>query len=94
MKKFTITIRVNEALKIEFTKAAKAAGSSGAELLRSFMKKYIEEQKAALQHDWFRRQVLIGRVSADAGNLIPAAEVEAKFAAKRAATRRRLQAGR
>jgi hypothetical protein len=36
--------------------------------------------------------VQIGLESANAGNLIPSAEVEAKFAAKRTATRRRLKA--
>jgi hypothetical protein len=40
---------------------------------------------------WLRRQVQIGLDSANVGNLIPAAEVEAEFAAKRAATRRRLE---
>jgi hypothetical protein len=34
----------------------------------------------------------MGLDSANAGNLIPSAEVEAKFAAKRAATLRRLEA--
>jgi len=44
-------------------------------------------------HDaWFRRQVQAGLDSANAGHLIPAAEVEATFTAKRALTRRRLEA--
>jgi len=44
-------------------------------------------------HDaWFRRQVKIGLDSAHAGNLVSAEEVEAEFAARRAATRRRLEA--
>jgi len=42
---------------------------------------------------WFRRQVQAGLDSANAGRLIPAAEVEARFAEKRAATRRQLKAG-
>ncbi|HET8554379.1 MAG TPA: hypothetical protein VFL78_06095 [Rhodanobacteraceae bacterium] len=41
---------------------------------------------------WFRREVEAGMAEANAGNLIPAAEVEARFAAKREATRRRLEA--
>lgn len=46
--------------------------------------------EAAAYDTWFRGQVQIGIDSANAGNLIPAAEVEAKFAAKREATRRRI----
>lgn len=46
-----------------------------------------------LAHDvWFRRQVQIGLDSANAGKLIPSSEVEAKFAAKRVATRRKIEA--
>ncbi len=46
-----------------------------------------------LAHDvWFRRQVQTALGSANAGNLIPSAEVEAKFAAKRAESRRKIAA--
>ena len=44
-------------------------------------------QRETAEHDaWFRRQVQAGLDSANAGRLIPAAEVEARFAEKRAAT--------
>lgn len=44
-------------------------------------------QREAAEHDaWFWRQVQAGLDSANAGRLIPAAEVEARFAEKRAAT--------
>ncbi|MGD0630964.1 MAG: hypothetical protein ABR987_16675 [Terracidiphilus sp.] len=39
---------------------------------------------------WFRRQVQIGIDEADRGELIPAEEVEAEFAALRAAAQRKL----
>jgi len=56
------------------------------------MRDFVRQQQEAAEHDtWFRRQVQIGLDSANAGNLIPAVEVEAKFAAKRAATRRRIE---
>ena len=93
MSEATFTFRVDEALKSEFSTAAKARDRSGAQLLRDFMREFVQQQQEAAAHDaWFRRQVQIGLDSANAGNLIPAAEVEAKFAAKRAATRRRLEA--
>lgn len=93
MSEATITFRVDESLKIEFSTAAKSRDRTGAQLLRDFMRDFVRQQEEATAHDaWFRRQVQIGLDSANAGNLIPAAEVEAQFAAKRAATRRRLEA--
>jgi predicted transcriptional regulator len=93
MSEATFTFRVDEALKSEFSTVAKARDRSGAQLLRDFMREFVQQQQEAAAYDaWFRRQVQIGLDSANAGNLIPAAEVEAKFAAKRAATRRRLEA--
>ena len=92
MREATFTFRVDEALKTEFSTVAKAHDRSGAQLLRDFMREFVQQQDAAAHDAWFRRQVQIGLDSANTGNLIPAAEVEAKFAAKRVATRRRLEA--
>jgi predicted transcriptional regulator len=47
------------------------------------------DDQAKSYDDWFRRQVLIGLESANAGKLIPAEDVEAEFAARRAETRRK-----
>jgi predicted transcriptional regulator len=92
MSEATFTFRVDESLKDQFTTAAKDRDRTAAQLLRDFMRDFVKQQHEAREHDaWFRRQVQIGLSSADDGNLIPAAEVEARFAAKRAATRRRLE---
>lgn len=94
MSESTFTFRVDESLKSEFAAAAKNRDRNAAQLLRDFMREFVQQQQQeAAAHDaWFRRQVQIGLDSANGGKLIPAAEVEAKFAAKRAATRRRLEA--
>jgi predicted transcriptional regulator len=93
MTEATFTFRVDESLKDQFTTAAKERDRTGAQLLRDFMRDFVRQQQEVAEHEaWFRRQVQIGLDSANAGKLIPAAEVEAKFAAKRAATRRRLEA--
>ena len=93
MNEATFTFRVDESLKEQFTTAAKSRDSNDAQLLCDFMRDFVLQQQEGSEHDaWFRRQVQIGLDSANAGNLIPAAEVEAKFAARRAATRRRLDA--
>lgn len=95
MSEATFTFRVDESLKDQFMTAAKDRDRTGAQLLRDFMRDFVRQQQEAVEHDaWFRRQVQIGLDSANAGKLIPAAEVEAKFAAKRAATRRRLEAAK
>lgn len=93
MNEATFTFRVDESLKEQFTTAAKSRDSNDAQLLRDFMRDFVLQQQEGSEHDaWFRRQVQSGLDSANAGNLIPAAKVEAKFAAKRTATRRRLVA--
>ena len=92
MSDATITFRVDEGLKDQFSTAAKSRDRTGAQLLRDFMRDFVKQQQEATEHDiWFRRQMQIGLDSANVGHLIPAAEVEAEFAAKRAATRRRLE---
>jgi len=92
MSEATFTFRVDEKLKAEFSMAAKVRDRSSAQLLRDFMREFVQQQQEATAHDeWFRRQVEIGLESANAGRLIPAADVEARFAARRTATRHRIE---
>lgn len=90
MSEATFTFRVDETLKNEFATAAKARDRSGAQLLRDFMREYVQQQEAAEYDTWFRRQVQIGLDSANAGDLIPAEDVEAEAAAWRVETRRKM----
>ena len=93
MSEATFTFRVDEALKSEFATAAKARDRTGAQLLRDFVREFVQQQQEAAEHDaWFRHQVQVGLDAANASRLVPAADVEAKFAARRAATRRPLAA--
>ena len=90
MNEATFTFRVDEALKADFAAAAKSSDHNAAQLLRNFMRDFVRQQQDAAEHAlWFKRQVQAGLDPANAGKLIPAAEVEAQFAVKRAATRRR-----
>jgi predicted transcriptional regulator len=89
MTETTVTIRVNPELKKAFARAAEAHDRTDEDLLREFMKDYIETQRTDAEYDlWFRRQVQIGIDAADAGDLIPAEEVEAEFTALRASALR------
>jgi predicted transcriptional regulator len=54
------------------------------------MHRYIETQRTDSEYEqWFCRQVQIGIEDADAGDVVAAEEVEAEFAALRAALPRR-----
>lgn len=87
----TFTFRVDEGLKTEFSTAAKARDRSSAQLLREFMRNFVRQQKDAAAHDaWFRRQMQTGIDSADAGEVILAAEVEAEAKVWRAEVRRKM----
>jgi predicted transcriptional regulator len=95
MSEATFTFRVEEDLKAKFAEAAKAEDMTGAQLLRRFMRDYVEHQREAAEYDaWFRRQVEIGLESARRGELIPNEQVEAEFAARRAATLKKIAASK
>jgi predicted transcriptional regulator len=86
MGETTVTIRVDPGLKAAFTLAAEAHNRSEEDLLREFMQDYIETQRTDAEYEqWFLRQVQIGIVEADAGELVPGDEVESEFASLRAA---------
>ncbi|MFC7366882.1 CopG family ribbon-helix-helix protein [Vreelandella zhaodongensis] len=90
MSDATFTFQVDEDLKTEFSSVAKAHDRTGAQLLRDFMRSYVAQQQAQDYDSWLIAKVEQSRASAEAGNLIPATDVEAKFAARRAATQARL----
>ena len=84
MNEATFTFQVDESLKDQFTMAAKACDCSDAELLRDFMRDFVGKQQPTDDADvLFRRQVLAGLDSANAGRLVPAEEVDAEFSARR-----------
>jgi predicted transcriptional regulator len=91
MVESTITIRVDDELKTAFARAAEAQNRTDEELLCEFMLDYIETQRTDSEYEqWFRRQVQIGIDAADAGEVIPAEEVEAEFASLRSVYPRKL----
>lgn len=91
MSEATFTFRVDEALKSEFSTAAKSRDRTAAQLLRDFMRDFVRQQQEAVEYDaWFRRQVQIGLDSANAGDLVSAEQVEAEAATWRAETRRKM----
>lgn len=91
MAETTITIRIDPELKTAFSRAAEERNRTDADLLREFIEDYVETRRTDAEYEqWFRRQVQTGIDAADAGEVVPAAEVEAEFAALRAGSRRDL----
>ena len=91
MAETTITIRIDPKLKTAFSQAAEARNRTDDDLLREFIEDYVDSQRTDAEYDeWFRRQVQLGVEEADAGDFVPAAEVEAEFAALRATSRMKL----
>jgi len=92
MAEATFTFRVDEELKAAFTTAAKASDRNAAQLLRDYMRERVKQYKQEADYGtWFRQQVREGIADADAGNLMPADEAEAEFAAMRAEAHRKLK---
>ena len=78
----TFTFRVDQELKNAFTEAARAIDRPGSQLLRDFMRDYVERAK----HDvWFRAEVEQSLKEADDPNveLVPHEEVVRKWQARR-----------
>lgn len=94
MSDATFTFRVEDALKAEFTLAAKSVDRTGAQLLRDFMRDFVQKQNAAQHEAWLRSQVQAGLVQAQTGQLVPNAQVQAEFAARRTATRQKLHSAK
>ncbi|KWF27848.1 CopG family ribbon-helix-helix protein [Burkholderia pseudomultivorans] len=93
MSETTFTFRVGDALKTAFSTAAKAHDRTGAQLLRDFMRDYVKQQQEAAEYGaWLSVKVERSRISADIDDLVPAADVDTEFAARRAAALRRLDA--
>jgi len=91
MSEATFTFRVDDDLKKQFAQAAKGRDRTGAQLLRDFMRDYVRQQQEVEAHDqWFRREVQLGIDSANAGDLVPAEEVEAEASNWREETRRKI----
>ena len=91
MPESTIVVRVNEELKSAFAEAAKAADRTTSQLVRDFMRDYVEERADRTEHDaWHRKKVETGRTAAKEGPVKASVEVERHFSGRRAATRREL----
>ena len=76
MPESTFTIRVDDSLKEAFTEAARANDQTGAQLVRDFMRRYVQEARERAEYEeWFKAQVEAGIRDILEGRLISASEV-------------------
>lgn len=88
MPETTFTFRVDGALKSAFTDAAKAHDRPGSQLLRDFMRDYVEK----VDHDvWFRAEVEQGLREARDPNAerVPHEQMKAEWEVRKATLLRR-----
>lgn len=85
MSETTFTFRVDDSLKSAFAEAAKHNDRTGAQLIRDFMRAYVQEiQESADYGAWFRRKVEAGQQAYREGRVLSQAEATAKAEARRA----------
>jgi predicted transcriptional regulator len=86
MTESTFTFRVNDELKAEFTKLAKAKDRTAAQILREMMRNYVAEEAPSTPEyiEWLTRKVEKSRASIAAGNFYTHEEMKERMAAHRA----------
>ncbi len=79
MTQATYTFRVDESLKEAFASIAQANDRSGAQLLRDFMRRYVQEHADTLSYDqWFRAKVAEGIKAVEEGRVVSNEEAKCR----------------
>ncbi|MBJ7312543.1 antitoxin of toxin-antitoxin stability system [Rugamonas sp. CCM 8940] len=85
-KEAVFTMKLEPELRADFMAEAEAAHRPASQILRELMREFVKRQREAREYDEFLgRKVEAGRVSMQAGVGQSNEEVEATFAARRAA---------
>lgn len=85
MGEATFTIRVDDDLKTAFVEAAAMHDRTGAQLIRDFMRNYVQHCRENEEYEaWFRNKVETGRLALRKSRVKPNEDIENTFAAKRA----------
>jgi predicted transcriptional regulator len=85
-KEAVFTMKLEPALRAEFMAEAAATHRPASQVLRELMREFVERQRNAREYeDFLRRKIEAGRVSMRSGVGRSNEDVEAEFAARRAA---------
>ena len=92
-KEAVFTMKLEPELRAEFMAEAEAAHRPASQVLRELMREFVQRQREAREYDEFLRlKVETARAQKRAGLHYSNEEVEAEFAAHRAALRREAEA--
>jgi predicted transcriptional regulator len=87
-KEIAFTVKLERELRDAFEAEAEASHRSASQVMRELMREFIERQRQAREHDAFlRAKVDTARGQIASGQVASSADVEARFAARRAALR-------
>jgi predicted transcriptional regulator len=87
MSKAVFTMKLEPELRDSFMAAAAADDRPASQIVRELMRDYIEQRSQAREYkEFLRRKVEVGRADVREGRTFTNEEVEARFAARRAAT--------
>jgi predicted transcriptional regulator len=85
-KEAVFTMKLEPELRAEFMAAAEAAHRPASQVVRELMREFVQRQRESREYaEFLSRKVAAGRASMRAGVGHSNEEVEAKFAARRAA---------
>ena len=84
MAESTFTIRVDDHLKDAFTEAARIGDRTGAQLIRDFMREYVQTAREKAEYEaWFKAKVEAGLRAFQEGRVLSSAEVEERSRLRR-----------
>lgn len=84
MPESTFTIRVDDHLKEAFTEAARVSDRTGAQLIRDFMREYVQTAREKAEYEaWFKAKVEAGLKAIQEGRVLSNAEVHERSRLRR-----------
>ena len=84
MSESTFTVRVSDELKEAFSEAAKVNDRTGAQLIREFMREYVQSAREKNEYEqWFKGRVEAGLQDIREGRVFSQMEVKARAHARR-----------
>jgi predicted transcriptional regulator len=89
-KEAVFTMKLEPELRAAFMAEAEASHRPASQVVRELMREFIERQRQAREYDAFLRAKLdVARAQIASGQVASSADVEARFAARRAALQER-----
>ncbi|MFN3327108.1 MAG: antitoxin of toxin-antitoxin stability system [Bryobacteraceae bacterium] len=87
-KEAVFTMKLEPELREAFMAEAEASHRPASQIVRELMREFVERQRQAREYDAFlRAKVETARAQAASGQVVSNADVQARFAARRAALR-------